>query len=534
MKSYILNTPKVTKESVSSFKGIDLRPKESPYSLRATSGITSKLLPALSSSKDFELVRKVEGATKIFSSGRYIGYVADGEVYLNGEYLDFPVSSEDPNFTVMLGQTIAFPDKQTAEYSLEADVALTATVSLCRSDGEDYDIEPLCGPSQPVSVQDGDLWIDTSLQEHRLKIYSNGSYRTVEDPYIKLTADRVAEAFFEDDVVTVSGILEGSYKVKYVGDGYIILSGIIQKTETGFVTIKRSIPDIHFAFTHLNRLFGCNKEGSAIYASAPGKPTCFSLFEGLTSDSYAVAVSDGDEFTAAAVFSGVGYFFKEKRIITLRGNKPQNFTTTEKICPGVKAGCHNSICEYMGNLIYYSPDGFMLFDGSYPQKLFEGFTTSLERVSAVVDKDTLYFTDGENVYSGNLIYGEVTLYKKFKNKGIAFTDRLYLLGEEGIFREGESASSFYIEFNPFGKSNTEKDYLSRIDLFVNLEGSLSMKIAYDEGEKRTVYSHTGFLRGEINIPVLLRRHGTLKLILEGRGNFTLYAMSLYRRELWHR
>ena len=62
------------------------------------------------------------------------------------------------------------------------------------------------------------------------------------------------------------------------------------KEETGELCIERKIPELDYICESENRLWGVSNAKQTIYASAMGDPTNFFTYEGLATDSYALAV----------------------------------------------------------------------------------------------------------------------------------------------------------------------------------------------------------------------------------------------------
>ena len=63
------------------------------------------------------------------------------------------------------------------------------------------------------------------------------------------------------------------------------------------------MPDLDFICESENRLWGCSNETRTIYASALGDPTNFFSYQGLSTDSYAVAVGSEGRGLSAAVLA---------------------------------------------------------------------------------------------------------------------------------------------------------------------------------------------------------------------------------------
>ena len=63
------------------------------------------------------------------------------------------------------------------------------------------------------------------------------------------------------------------------------------------ITLERKVPEMDYICESENRLWGCSSAAQVIYASSLGDPTNFNVFEGLSTDSYALAVGTEGSFT---------------------------------------------------------------------------------------------------------------------------------------------------------------------------------------------------------------------------------------------
>ena len=546
MKLYKLKEPKMKKGTVNVFYGLDSRPDAPDFSLESSNGITSEYFPFISSGKTLKKEKDLTAGAYVFSLGSKMGLISGENLYIDSKSFPLKFSGNTSSVIKMGEKIIAFPDKTYTDEkgnsgSLEASFSTSKSgnsrpyFSLVTADGEDYGKTPVVGTAQPAAAENGDLWIDTSGNISILKIYSNGVFYEITSPLVKISYSGIGASFSRGEGVNISGTpIDGDYVLKEAENDYIIIGAILENSLYSNITIKRSVPDIDFACTHDNRIFGCKKDGSAIYICALGQMKNWNAFEGIASDSYSADVLDGEEFTATKAFGSNVYFFKEDKIYQLRGTKPQNYQLLAKSAPGVKKGCERSVFEYMGVLYYYSPEGFMAFDGSYPDKVFTGFKEKLEKVSACFLGNTIYFSDGNKLYSANPEKGIVTTLSDMGGSSLAVENGvLNLINGTALYRLVGENGSFSAVFNPIGERKTGKEYLSRIDLSFLLKGSISVKLSYDGEAFITVFSFCGKspTTKEHTAPILRRRHTSLKIMIEGEGEFSLKALSLNYSEV---
>lgn len=147
------------------------------------------------------------------------------------------------------------------------------------------------------------------------------------------------------------------------------------------IRVKRTVPDMDFICASENRLWGVSnaEEGQVwdrekkeyvtvhnrvIHASALGDPTNFYVYDGLSTDSYSVAVAETGDFTGCVGFSGDVLFFKERKLYRIYGDYPATYMMYTYDVPGVTAGSHMSVGIVNDTLFYLSREGVHVWDGA--------------------------------------------------------------------------------------------------------------------------------------------------------------------------
>ena len=120
--------------------------------------------------------------------------------------------------------------------------------------------------------------------------------------------------------------------------------------DTETLTISRDVPDMDFICENENRLWGCKED--TIYSSKLGDPFNWNVFDGLSTDSYAVNVGSAGDFTACCSYLGYPVFFKEEIIYKVYGDKPSNYQVMSSASLGVEAGSHLSPA-IAGEVLFY-------------------------------------------------------------------------------------------------------------------------------------------------------------------------------------
>jgi len=301
-----------------------------------------------------------------------------------------------PKTLISMGAyVIIMPDKKyinTADHtdngSIEATVTTkaTVTISLCKIDGETYGNMAIQSTA-PTNPQNMALWLDTSTIPNALKQYSATSamWISIASTYVKISASGIGIPFSEGDGVTISGIedvaladLNSSMVIQARGDGYIVVTGIIDQvvTQEAAVTVKRHMPNMDFIIESENRLWGCRYGDDVngnmvneIYACKLGDFKNWNCFAGISTDSYAVTVGTDGPFTGAIAHLGYPLFFKEGCVHKVYGNYPANYQILTTACRGVQSGCSRSLAIVNETLYYKARSAVCAYDGSLPVEI---------------------------------------------------------------------------------------------------------------------------------------------------------------------
>ena len=330
----------------------------------------------------------------------------DGSAFVINEKrieMNLSTAAEDcPKSLVSMGAyVIILPDKKyinTAEVSdrgsMEATYTSTGevTFSLCTADGGSYG-DVITSAAAPKNPANGAYWLDTSGEQHALKVYSSatGVWSTVATTYVKISATGIGAQFGQYDGVNISGIvktgameLNGAAVVWARDDDYIVVTGLLDTTVNqtvaeGAVTVKRSVPDMDFVIESGNRLWGCKygyvdgKTVNEIYASKLGDFKNWNCFMGISTDSYAASCGTDGQWTGAITHLGYPLFFKENCLHKVYGTFPSNFQIQTTTCRGVQKGSGGSMAIVNEVLYYKSRGGVCVYDGSLPEEISAAF-----------------------------------------------------------------------------------------------------------------------------------------------------------------
>ena len=453
---------------------------------------------------------------------------------------------------------------------IESSVTTTSSVTftLCKVDGVDYDnVET--GATAPNVTEEMEkdptaipLWLDTSETPHSLKQYSvsNSMWSTIATTYIKISATGIGVPFSVNDGVTISGItdealsdLNASMVIWAKGDGYIVVTGILDKMTTQETPIKveRQMPDMDFIIESDNRLWGCrygpqgDKIVNEIYASKLGDFKNWNCFMGISTDSYAASLGTDGQFTGAITHLGYPLFFKETCVHKVYGNYPANYQIQTTACRGVQKGCSKSLAIVNEVLYYKARSGICAYDGSLPVEMSSalGDMNYHNAVAGVLgNKYYISMSDVEGKYNlfvydtvrgmwhredntqvsdfcncrGNLYYID---YADNQIKVVRGTGKDDVL--EGTAIKWEAVTGI------LGTDSPDKKYISRIDVRMKLDiGTRVIFFAeYDSsGAWEHLFTMTGRTLQSFAIPIRPQRCDHLRLKIEGEGDAKIFSI----------
>lgn len=397
-------------------------------------------------------------------------------------------------------------------------------------------------------------WSGTRLTFTNGKLYDEDA----EANCIQVSGVNWSSYFKAGDAVTISGCtkhtennktpiireIDGDklyfYEYIFTLDG----DGTTPYTETGSLSVARTVPDLNFLCENENRLWGC--DDTTIYSSKLGDIFNWNVYEGLETDSYAVDTGSAGPFTACISYLGYPIFFKEDHIYKVYGSIPSNFEVMGSATLGVAAGGHKSLAIAGEILFYLSTAGFMAYSGGIPQPIGQAFGLARQR-GAVGGSDGLKyyvsFRDADDV-SRFCVYDaqrglwhiedetEIIGFCRFNGNtyfletggGIYLTGTI--LGSEG---DEEADFDWAAEFGDFTDDDPNKKGVSK----------LQIRLELDEGAECTVYLQfdtTGDwiqagqalqagVKRSYYLPIIPRRGDHYRMKIEGTGGCRIYSLA---------
>jgi len=300
-------------------------------------------------------------------------------------------------------------------------------------------------------------------------------------------------------------------------------------TEAGEVTITRKVPDLDFICECNYRLWGT--KGNTIYGSKYADPLNFSVFDGLTGDSYYIDVASDGEFTACIPYSSHICFFKENTLHKLYGSKPSNFQLVTSQVYGVQAGSERSLRIVNEQLLYKGVNGVYAYTGGVPELISEAFSTKrFSEAAAACDGERYYISmrHGEEwgLYVYDVLRGIWLREDDTHAVDLAFHEgRVYILdGAGALYRVDPEAdrgdTGWSVTFCPFNETINERKGYSKFHLRVDLSAGawISVEMRTDQDQKwNRIYVGFNERAKTISIPIIPTRCDAVTIRVSGRG-----------------
>ena len=498
----------IKKAKQTEFKGYNHNLYAKDGELWDMKNLTSDLYPLLSPRLPRYVVETLEKPNGFYAKdGMYwvdgTGFYADGEK--KGD-----VADSRKQFTSIGAYVIILPDKKWYN----------------RLTGEFGDMETSWSGS--VKIQDG-TYAGESAEANT--IYAAGA--------------NWADTFQVGDAVAISGCtthesnnqtiiireIDGD-NLRFYENSFTINAG----GDTESLAIAREMPELDFICENENRLWGC--KGDTVYASKLGDPFNWNVFDGLSTDSFAVDVGSAGDFTGCCSYLGYPCIFKEEHIYKVYGDKPRNYQVMGSASLGVEKGSHQSLAIAGETLYYLSRAGVTAYNGGIPRSVADAFG-GVRYHSAVGGSDGVKYyvsmADGENrfhLFVYDTRYGLWHREDALEAVGFGWNGALYFLSAAGplwcgggarTVPEGavsEGAVDSMAEFADFTQGSPDKKGAGKLQLRVELEAgaALAVDIQFDsDGVWRRVDALSATQKRSFLLPIVPRRCDHCRLRLTGAG-----------------
>lgn len=372
---------------------------------------------------------------------------------------------------------------------------------------------------------------------------SYGSYETIEEM-----------GFREGDTIEIEGMTtfpnyNKSYNLRAIGtlkqdDGSEVQTMVFDAdlfpevgTEAGAVTIRRKTPELSVVCESNNRLWGA--EGDTIYASALGDPTNFFTYDGLDTDSYAVAVASEGAFTGCCGFGNSVLFWKENRLYKILGAYPSQYTMYEYNVPGVKQGSEQSLVNINEVLYYHGRDGVYRYNGGAPDLASDVFGMRRFAEASAGTAEGRYYISMKDRQSG--AWG-MWVYDTLKGLWVQEDDtqamnfaadegKLYCIGNGKLMHlnpdDGEEVIAWSATTTRMDEMFHNRKCYSKLLLRGELledTAWLQVDVSCDGEPFKRVYTSRDKGAKTLVIPIMPKRCDSFRIRLSGEGKFIIRSL----------
>lgn len=581
--------PNRSKKQIITFGGVNYSQDHGEGELLESFGLSSAQFPCLCQRDGRKSAGSYQNPTGLYARGELC--VVEGTDFLYGGEVVGQVEAGEKQFATINTKIVIFPDKayydtEAGEFgSLEAsypgyagDVTFTTNTLtvpeqsyIDHTDGEsqtaaaiaaDTAVTAYTGASvnkttgalsltggtskTPATLKAGDIIQYECDSEKEYMVVqssakqSDGTYQVsyiLHDALLNKYED-FDKLFSAGDAIEVSGCTSmaennGSHIIRSISGRTLTFDKDIFKagTEAGTVMLERKVPDLACICECDNRIWGA--EGTTIWASALGDPKNFYVYDGLSTDSYAVAVGTDGAFTGCIAYSSTVLFWKEDCVHKVLGNYPAQYEIYTYKVPGVQRGSEKSLCIINETLFYKGRNGVYAYTGGTPELLTECFGT--RRFTGGVAG-----SDGERYYiSMQTETGEWELYVFDTLRGVwlredhthaadwAYLDgTLYYLDADtgkvmttGQDRDEEGRIDWSATLCPFTETVHGRKGYSRLYLRAELEAGAWVKaeVSADSAPFKQVFVGHNERARTLQIPILPVRCDSFRIRLSGKG-----------------
>ncbi len=477
--------------------------------------MTSDLYPLLSPRKPRYLVNTLTKPNGFYAHDGL--YWVDGTGFYADGTLKGSVTDSSKQFTSLGAYIVILPDKKYYNVledefgSMEASWTGSATLQDGTFAGESAQANTI--------YADGAAWADTFRVGDAVSITGCNVHPENNKTAVIREIDADYLCFYENCFVIAEG-----------GDA-----------ET--VTLKREMPELDFICENENRLWGC--KGDTIYASKLGDIFNWNVFDGISTDSFAVNVGSAGDFTACYSFLGYPCFFKEEHIYKMYGSKPSDFQVMGSASLGVERGSARSLAIAGEVLFYLTRTGIVAYSGGIPQSVAAPFGTDRYRDAVAGSDGTKYYVsmkDADGFWSLFVYDTRTNLWHRedaLQVVGFGWNEELYFLGSDGkLWLNGNARTApqgavaepiveSWAEFGDFTENDPNKKGISKIQVRMELDAGATVQLhmQFDsDGIWQQIKSLTAHTKRSYYIPIIPRRSDHFKIRISGAGSWRLHSL----------
>lgn len=443
----------------------------------------------------------------------------------------------------------------------------TVKLSLANEKGEaiEYKDEDYYKDNAP---ENGAYMLSTVNGKATLKVYSSATsvWSTVATTYVQIESSFIGDKFEKGDGVTISIKDMTDVPSIFVNDedGRHSLNAVIKDKKQNSITIvgmldkpyeltdadlvvERKIPKMSFVTECQNRLWGCSEDGREIYCCKLGDVKNWYVYDGISTDSYAVTIGSDGKFTGAVTYQGMPMFFKEDGFIKISVSSVGAHQLKETKCRGVQEGSHKSLAIVNETLFYKSPSGVVATNGSLPSSVSDalGEVRYYDAVGGKIDnRYYISMRDESGKHSLFVFDTKSNIWSKEDNVKVRcfcnYNDDLFIVTDKTVesvkgtpFHESfaynrERAISWYAESGNIGYLSPDNKYISKINLRISLEvgANADFYIQYDSsGTWEHKFNMSGKGTRTFTVPIIPKRCDHFKYKLVGKGECKIHSIT---------
>ena len=414
------------------------------------------------------------------------------------------------------------------------------------------------------------FWVDTSEENPTVRCWSQseGLWREAQS-YVRCSLAGLSAGLNAGDAVELSCrmpagaagadevedllrgsvlLLGASHSPSSPASDCLILPGLIsgrleiQLDGRSFVTVRRSLPEMDYVVSCQNRLWGCRCDGQTneLYGSKLGDFRNWSVFTGLSTDSYRVSRGSGGAFTGAAVLDGCPLFFREDGLEKIYPSAGGDHGVVTVSLSGIAPGSARSAVVIRGRLYYRARDGIYCYTGTLPVRISDALEGEFFGSTEAGACGETYYASIEDERGLPHIFAYHTdtgLWQKeddaYLAQCLSLDGKLYYLASAGgrVSCIGAASDSdgvaWFAETGPLGPTLCTQRYVSHLRLEGRLDPGAELRVylSYDGGPWLRAGSFHANRRRAEGFPICPVRCGELRLRLEGTGGMELRAIS---------
>lgn len=303
-----------------------------------TKNISSRLYPSLAQREPREEIAGYSGVSSIFGKGKLCAVVGQNFLY-DGKVVG-KVSAGEKQIVSVNTKIVIWPDKLYYDTNSEKFGSIGVTISISSS--------------------------KVTFTKKTLTVESTPSGEKLEDIFAVNQAIEISDCAIADNNKTVI--------VREISDNTITCydNTFLEGSVPG-ITLKRKVPDLKVICAGDNRVWGA--DDTTLWACALGDPLTWYNYDGLSTDSYAVAVGTDGPFTGCVSYGSNILFWKSNVLHKVLGNIPSQYQVYTYTVQGVQLGSEKSM-QIINEVLYYKGiDGIYAYTGGTPYLISQNFGT---------------------------------------------------------------------------------------------------------------------------------------------------------------